>query len=188
MIIDGKKIKKSIDSTSSLLSYDMGERDYNRNFDIFYSMGQLNLNDNNILNQNVPKSIKPNIYYNTNNNNLDIFDNKIYEGYAIICRPGYEKEEKAINSKIVLPGEISEFVCGCYMNVENFEINNFLNEKCLNGVQGDVYYSKDPTFLSSISNVTLQGGNTIIDFHSILTNTVIILKLVTGKSGLNSFY
>ncbi len=188
MIIDGKKIKKSIDSTSSLLSYDMGERDYNRNFDIFYSMGQLNLNDNNIFNQNVPKSIKPNVYYNTNNNNLDIFDNKIYEGYAIICRPGYEKEEKAINSKIVLPGEISEFVCGCYMNVENFEINNFLNEKCLNGVQGDVYYSKDPTFLSSISNVTLQGGNTIIDFHSILTNTVIILKLVTGKSGLNSFY
>ena len=186
MIIDGKKIKKSIDSTSSLLSYDMGEKDYNRNFDIFYSMGQLNLNDNNLFNQEIPKSIKPNIYYNTNN--LNVFDNTFYEGYAIIFRPGYEKEEKSINSKIILPGEISEFVCGCYMNVENFEINNFLNENSLNGVQGDVYYSKDPKFLSSISNVTLSEGNTIIHFHSILTNTVIILKLVCGKNCLKSFY
>ena len=186
MIMDGKKIKKSIDSTSSLLSYDMGEKDYNRNFDIFYSMGQLSLNDNN---NNIPKSIKPNIYFNNNNNNLNIFDNKIYEGYAVICRPGYEKnDESSINSKIILPGEISEFVCGCYMNVEDFEINNFLNEKFLNGVQGDVYYSKDSKFLSSISNVSLQNGNTVIDFHSILPNTVILLKLVTGKSNLNSFY
>ena len=186
MIIDGNKIKKSIDSTSSLLSYDMGEKDYNRNFDIFYSMGQLNLNDNNYFNQEIPKSIKPNIYYNTNN--LNVFDNTFYEGYAIIFRPGYEKEEKSIDSKIILPGEISEFVCGCYMNVENFEINNFLNENSLNGVQGDVYYSKDPKFLSSISNVTLSEGNSIIHFHSILTNTVIILKLVCGKNCLKSFY
>ena len=63
------------------------------------------------------------------------------------------------------------------MNVEDFELNNFLSDSVLSGVKGNVYYSKDSNFLSSISNVSFENGNTIIDFHSILPNTVIILKL-----------
>ena len=173
MIIDGKKIKLSIDSSSSKSSYDIGDRDYNRNIDNFYSMDQLSLAES----------------YKKNLQNEIYDENIIYEGYAIICRPGYDKNDgNSINAKIIIPGEISDFICGCYMNVDDFEINDFLGDDILKGVKGNVYYSKDAKFLSSISNVIFQGGNTLIDFHSILPNTVIILKVSCGKNNLNSYY
>ena len=141
--------------------------------DNFYSMDQLSLAES----------------YKKNLQNEIYDENIIYEGYAIICRPGYDKNDgNSINAKIIIPGEISDFICGCYMNVDDFEINDFLGDDILKGVKGNVYYSKDAKFLSSISNVIFQGGNTLIDFHSILPNTVIILKVSCGKNNLNSYY
>jgi hypothetical protein len=73
------------------------------------------------------------------------------------------------------------------MNIGDFDINDFYADDELKGVVGNVYYSKDANFLSSISNVIFQGGNTIIDFHSILPNTVIILKISSSGNNLNSY-
>ena len=119
----------------------------------------------------------------------EIIDSIIYEGYAVICRPGYDKNDNnSINGKIIVPGEITDFICGCYMNIGDFDINKFLNDNVLKGVKGNVYYSKDANFLSSISNVLYQNGNTIIDFHSILPNTVIVLKISSGGYNLNNYH
>ena len=134
----------------------------------------------------------PNPYIKNQNKNKKNYYNEyveqiIYEGYAVICRPGYDKDHgESINSRIVLPGEISDFICGCYMNVEDFELNNFLSDSVLTGARGNVYYSKDSNFLSSISSVSFENGNTIIDFHSILPNTVILLKL-SSRTEIDNF-
>jgi len=194
MIIDGKKVKMSIDSSSSKTSYDNEDISYNKNIDNFYSMDQLSLSDNvdksnQKLNKNISNDLNNLDYKNINRQNQEFIDSIIYEGYAIICRPGYDKNDgNSINGKIIIPGQITDFICGCYMNVGDFEINDFLGDDVLRGVKGNVYYSKDAKFLSSISNVIFQGGNTIIDFHSILPNTVIILKIYNGgNNNLNSF-
>ncbi len=209
MINDSKKVKVSIDAPSSRrTSFDAGDRDYNRNIDNFYSMDQLALAENAYKNQK--NQMRPN-YHNQDNNFNDIsssnpnfnirstnfnkpnykpefIDSIIYEGYAIICRPGYDiNDNKSINGKIIIPGEITDFICGCYMNIGDFDINDFYADDELKGVVGNVYYSKDANFLSSISNVIFQGGNTIIDFHSILPNTVIILKISSSGNNLNSY-
>ena len=212
MINDSKKVKMNIDSSSSRrTSIDVGDRDYNRNIDNFYSMDQLALAENAYKNQK--NQMRPN-YYNKNNENNnfneisssnpnfnikntnfnkphykpEFIDHIIYEGYAIICRPGYDKNNNnSINGKIIIPGEIIDFICGCYMNINDFDINDFYVDDELKGVVGNVYYSKDANFLSSISNVIFQGGNTIIDFHSILPNTVIILKISSSGNNLNSY-
>jgi hypothetical protein len=68
------------------------------------------------------------------------------------------------------------------MNKNDFEVNTILSDNNLRGIQGDIYYTKDLNFLNSISKVSFEKGNTIIDFHSILPNTVIILKLSTGEN------
>ncbi len=194
MIIDGKKVKMSIDSSSSKTSYDNEDISYNKNIDNFYSMDQLSLSDNvdknnQKLNKNISNDLNNLDYKNINKQNQEFIDSIIYEGYAIISRPGYDKNDgNSINGKIIIPGQITDFICGCYMNVGDFEINDFLGDDVLRGVKGNVYYSKDAKFLSSISNVIFQGGNTIIDFHSILPNTVIILKIYNGgNNNLNSF-
>jgi hypothetical protein len=193
MIIDGKKVKMSIDSSSSKTSYDNEDISYNKNIDNFYSMDQLSLSDNvdksnQKLNKNISNDLNNLDYKNINRQNQEFIDSIIYEGYAIICRPGYDKNDgNSINGKIIIPGQITDFICGCYMNVGDFEINDFLGDDVLRGVKGNVYYSKDANFLSSISNVIFQGGNTIIDFHSILPNTVIILKISSSGNNLNSY-
>ena len=129
MIIDGKKVKMSIDSSSSKTSYDNEDISYNKNIDNFYSMDQLSLSDNvdksnQKLNKNISNDLNNLDYKNINRQNQEFIDSIIYEGYAIICRPGYDKNDgNSINGKIIIPGQITDFICGCYMNVGDFEIN-----------------------------------------------------------------
>ena len=105
-----------------------------------------------------------------------------YDGYCVICRPGYESSNNSIATKMTIPSEIGDFVCGCFMTNQSFEINKILSEKQLTGVKGNIYYTKDLNFLSSISTVEYYNGNTTINFHSILPNTVVILKLKNANN------
>lgn len=106
-----------------------------------------------------------------------INQNDKYDGYALISRPGYNSNAKGISSKVTIPGEISEFISGCYMTTPQFDINLIRSESTLCGIKGNVYYTKDLKFLSSIANISVVKRQTIIDFHSILPNTVILLKI-----------
>lgn len=103
-------------------------------------------------------------------------DQKDFCGYCVICRFGIESNSQS-TSEITIPCEICDFICGCYMNAQNFEINSILCEKDLCGIKSEVYYTKDMNFLSSIANLSYSGGKTSLRFHSILANTAVVLKL-----------
>ena len=152
----------------------------NQNDNIEYFKKKFNVNNNknydNIYDFYTPDENKNN--NNTENKNKNVIEkNPPFDGYAIICRPGFDVKDNPINSKIIIPYEITDFICGCYMNLSNIEANIITSETHLRGINGDIYYTKDLNFLNSIAKVSIEKGNTIIEFHSILPNTVIILKL-----------
>ena len=120
-----------------------------------------------------------------NNNSLlnstDILET--FDGFAVICFPYYESNiNKKGSGKIIIPGKIIEFICGCYLKDINININNNINisESILNntlkGYKGEVSFTKDINYLKSIANIKYINNQTIIEFYNAPQNIGIIIK------------
>jgi len=83
-----------------------------------------------------------------NKKNLD------FNGYAMICRTGFERNpNNVISSKIELPGLISELVFFSNISVPNFDFDKIRTNNILIGVDSNVFFSKNIKNLCEISKI-----------------------------------
>ena len=100
-----------------------------------------------------------------------------FDGYALICRTGYENTNHTIPTRIELPGIYSEFVCACSIGIGNINIEEFNKNEFLNGIDSKVFFIRDGSYLNGLSKISQINGKTIIDFNKyVQANTVIVLK------------
>lgn len=100
-----------------------------------------------------------------------------YDGYCIILRTGHDGTSTILKSQIELPGEIYEFIFGCTISIPKFDINVIRSDFNLIGAKANFHFTRDIKFLSTISSIIKNKGKDLIDFHSLLPNTVIVLKI-----------
>jgi hypothetical protein len=77
-----------------------------------------------------------------------------FNGYAMICRTGYENNVKAEKYHVELPGSILEFVVGARMHIPNYDINIVRSDAFLRGVTGNLENYKDISWLKRIANIS----------------------------------
>ena len=85
---------------------------------------------------------------------LDLTDN--YNGYVLISRPVFDKNNKAgIVANVELPGIISELVFAANINVPDFDANSIrLNKDFLLGVKGNIEFTRNINYLLNIAKVS----------------------------------
>ena len=109
-------------------------------------------------------------YDNTNQIDSDC------DGYALICRTGFDIENIQ-TTKIELPGIYTEFVFGVTFLKCDIDLNSFIKSKELNGVNADIFFSGDETFLKDICYISQQGNKSIFEFNqNTKPNTIILVK------------
>jgi len=114
-----------------------------------------------------------------------------FDGYVLICRTGFDRQNSLMNARVELPGEISEFLFSANVQVPKFDINIIRSDFKLVGVKSDLHFSKDKNFLISIANITNINNKDIIDFHSLMPNTIIAMKIKFSdkvKSSMKTIY
>ena len=126
-----------------------------------------------------------NMNYANKNNNINssykqlILDELTpYEGYAIISRPTYNIiDDTGGKGEIIIPGKIDCVICSFSSSKEeDLEMNNFLDNEYLLGINGNIFFNKDINYLKQISTMNYYKEKTIIHFHSFPPNSVLILK------------
>ena len=119
---------------------------------------------------NIQKSKEP------NNNNV----NEIYNGFAIITFPSFDKNSKVGKGEIIIPGKISELICACYFNGEKTNFSRNLNNSKIKFPRNEIYFTKDINYLKCISNIKYNQDlhQTIIEFYNAPQNISIIIKFI----------
>jgi hypothetical protein len=91
---------------------------------------------------------------NSNTADHDESDPNNIDGYAMISRTGFEKNlNNSISANFELPGYISELVFFTNINVPSFDIDKIKSEQKLNGVDGNIFFSKNIQNLYDIANI-----------------------------------
>ena len=100
-----------------------------------------------------------------------------FDGYALICRTGYENKNYTIPTRIELPGIYSEFVCACSINVGKVNLEEFNKNEFLSGIDSKVNFVREGSYLNTLSKISNINGKTVLDFQKhVQANTVIVLK------------
>ena len=147
-----------------------------------------NKNNNEISQSKIINSTKDKSSLNSTNNDLDLLNTQnieIYDGYAIICFPFFDKDKnKKGKGVITIPGKVS-LICGCYMTDKNIEKNlsDCIIDKKLRGDKNEIFFIKDINYLKSIANVNYIDNMTKIEFFKAPQNISFIFKF---KNDFNS--
>ena len=105
-----------------------------------------------------------------------------YDGYVMISNIHFDnhicKEDSTTNIETVtLPGRIIKFICAYNLIENDININSIKETSTLTGHKGNVFYTKDINYLTSVANISFNGHCTQLSFHTLLPNIVLILQI-----------
>ena len=106
--------------------------------------------------------------------------NEIYNGYAIISFPSFDKNNTIGKGEIIIPGKITELICACYFNGEKIDLFSNGVTKKIKFPRNEIYFTKDINYLKCVSNIKYNQAlnQTTIEFYNAPQNISIIVKFI----------